>query len=245
MGHASSSPTARNVNPGRRDPGRRDGGRRAGAEADPGGRCPASAVDRLTADCWTCYQASLWPRPDRSSGGGCFPGKETVMGVRQTRPVARQSDVVVKTVAGEVLVYDLRHHRAHSLNGVAAAVWRRCDGSRDARAIAAAIGRAESRRVTEETVRYAVAQLAQARLLTGSAPESGVTRREWLRRLGATAAVAVPVVTSIASPTAAQAQSCVPGVGIDAPCTPNGPPCCIPIVACITDASSSTGFSCN
>ena len=35
---------------------------------------------------------------------------------------ARTNGLVVKTVADEVLVYDLHTHRAHSLNGVAAAV---------------------------------------------------------------------------------------------------------------------------
>ena len=53
------------------------------------------------------------------------------------RPTARTTGLVVKTVAEEVLVYDLETHRAHSVNRVAAAVWRQCDGTRDAAAIAA------------------------------------------------------------------------------------------------------------
>jgi hypothetical protein len=127
--------------------------------------------------------------------------------------VARQSDLVVKPVADdEVLVYDLSRHRAHSLNAVAAAVWRRCDGRTDASAIAAAIRGTEGLGVTEETVRYALAQLGRARLLMGPAPEPGLTRRDWLRRLGTTAAISVPVVTSIVAPTVAHAQSvtCLP-----------------------------------
>jgi hypothetical protein len=53
-------------------------------------------------------------------------------------PTRRTSGLVVKTVRDEVLVYDLDRHRAHSLNPVAAAVWRSCDGARDLPALAAA-----------------------------------------------------------------------------------------------------------
>jgi Coenzyme PQQ synthesis protein D (PqqD) len=123
-------------------------------------------------------------------------------------PISRTTGLVTKEVARELIVYDLEWHRAHSLNTVAAAVWRRCDGGRDAAAIAAGIREVEGLPVTEAAVRYAIAELSRARLLTGPAPEPGVSRREWLRRLGATAAVAVPLVTSIVAPTAAQAQSC-------------------------------------
>jgi hypothetical protein len=43
-------------------------------------------------------------------------------------PISRSTGLVTKEVARELLVYDLEWHRAHSLNTVAAAVWRRCDG---------------------------------------------------------------------------------------------------------------------
>jgi hypothetical protein len=123
------------------------------------------------------------------------------------RPLARKGDLVLKTVGDEVLVYDLARHRAHSLNRVAAAVWRACDGTRDQAAIAAALREADGTPVTLEAVRYALAELGRARLLTGPAGEAGITRRELARRLGTAAAVALPIVTSIVAPRAAQAQS--------------------------------------
>jgi hypothetical protein len=124
------------------------------------------------------------------------------------RPVARTRDLIVKTVGDEVLVYDLARHRAHSLNPTAAAVWRQCDGHRDAAAIAAVIQQADGAAVSEKAVHYALAQLGRARLIAGAMPETGVTRRDVVRSLGAAAAL-LPVVMSLAAPTPAQAQSVV------------------------------------
>lgn len=80
------------------------------------------------------------------------------------RPLARTSGVVVKAVGDEVLVYDLSRHRAHSLNGVAAAVWRACDGTRDATGIAAGVRAAGGPAIDEPVVQYALAALQRAHL---------------------------------------------------------------------------------
>jgi hypothetical protein len=50
----------------------------------------------------------------------------------------------------------------------------------------------------------------------------GVSRRQMIRNLGLAAAVAVPLVTSIVAPTAAQAATCVP----------SGQPCSTSILCC-------------
>ena len=143
-------------------------------------------------------------------------------------PAARTTVLVVKEVEHELLVYDLERHRAHSLNTIAAAVWRRCDGRRDARAIVTAIRDAEGTTLPEASVRFAVGELARARLLAGPGPDLGLSRREWLRRFATTGAVAIPVVTSIVAPTAAQAASCS-----NVSCTTLAD-CCPGCVACIS-----------
>ena len=144
-------------------------------------------------------------------------------------PTARTTGLVVKTVSDEVLVYDLETHRAHSVNRVAAAVWRRCDGRRDAAVIAAELQREGTVPVTEEAVRYALGELGRARLLAGPMAARSLTRRELLRRVGT--AAALPVVTTIIAPTAAQAQSgagpTVICVGPDQECGPVRQ-CCAP-----------------
>lgn len=129
--------------------------------------------------------------------------------MREATPIprARREGLVVKALGDEVLVYDLERHRAHNLNRAAAAVWRACDGTRTVDQIATWLRAEASVPLAEEAVRYAVAELGRARLIAGRPRETGLTRRELMRRLG-TAAVAVPVVTSVVAPTVAQAQSC-------------------------------------
>jgi hypothetical protein len=124
------------------------------------------------------------------------------------RPAARTRDVVVKAVGDEMLVYDLARHRAHSLNPVAAAVWRACNGTRDVPALAATAAAGLGHPVAPDAVRLALQDLGRAHLLTTPVEPAGLTRRELMRRLGTAAAVALPLVTSVVAPTAAQAQSC-------------------------------------
>src|SRR6188768_2273634 len=47
---------------------------------------------------------------------------------RSVLPKVNFDDFVVTDLVDETLVYDLRNHRAHCLNRVAAIVWRHCDG---------------------------------------------------------------------------------------------------------------------
>ncbi len=127
------------------------------------------------------------------------------------QPRARTTDLVVKEVAEELLVYDLTRQRAHSLNRVAAAVWRACDGTRGVAALRVAAGES-GQALPTEAVQYALQALGRARLLEGPIEEGRLTRREVMARLGTAAAVALPLVTTIITPTAAAAQSrtCIP-----------------------------------
>ena len=120
-------------------------------------------------------------------------------------PLARRDGLVVKTVGDEVLVYDLERARAHSLDALAAAIWRRCDGRRPVAALAAAVRAETGVPVTAAAVEYGLAALGRARLLAGERPVPGPTRRQVLARIGT--AAAIPLVLSITAPTAAQAQS--------------------------------------
>ena len=120
-------------------------------------------------------------------------------------PLARRDGLVVKTVGDEVLVYDLERARAHSLDALAAAIWRQCDGRRPVAALAAAVRAETGVPVTAAAVEYGLAALGRARLLAGERPVPGPTRRQVLARIGT--AAAIPLVLSITAPTAAQAQS--------------------------------------
>ena len=85
-------------------------------------------------------------------------------------PLARRDGLVVKTVGDEVLVYDLERARAHSLDALAAAIWRRCDGRRPVAALAAAVRAETGVPVTAAAVEYGLAALGRARLLAGERP---------------------------------------------------------------------------
>jgi hypothetical protein len=132
------------------------------------------------------------------------------------QPRARTTDLVVKAIGEEVLVYDLSRHRAHSLNRVAAAVWRACDGTRGTAALATAATRDAGQIVPIEAVRYALQGLGKAQLLEGEVGDGRLTRREVMAKLGTAAAVALPLVTTITTPTVAQAVSCK---AVNTPCT--------------------------
>lgn len=135
-------------------------------------------------------------------------------------PAARSSKLVVRELGEEVLVYDAGAHRAHCLNRAAALVWEQCDGETPVPVIAARVGERLSATIPEEVVWLALEGLAGAGLLSGGAARRAsvrrVSRRSMLRRLGL-AAAALPLITSIVSPTPAQAESpctetsCPPG----------------------------------
>ena len=126
--------------------------------------------------------------------------------------LARQSDLVIQEVDSEVLVYDLKRHKAHCLNRSAAAVWRRCDGATSVKEMALALGQEFGGSVDEDVVWFALEKLSAASLLGDkvAVPEEGrVSRRSVVRKLGVAGLLAVPAVMSLVSPTLAQGASVV------------------------------------
>jgi hypothetical protein len=147
------------------------------------------------------------------------------------KPHARDEGILVRELPDETLVYDLARHKAHCLNRTAAAVWRLCDGTKDEAALAALVGRELGARASGDLVRLALQDLGRARLLRERMPRSSgprVSRRRAIERLGQ--AVALPLIVSIVSPTAAQAASCrLPTPVTPAACNagnPNALGCC-------------------
>lgn len=145
-------------------------------------------------------------------------------------PRARVMDLVIREMPDEVLVYDLKRHKAHCLNRTAALVWKHCDGHRAVAEIAGLIGKDLNTTVDEGAVWLAVERLGKAHLLeervTPPAGSPRLTRREVVRRLGLGAALAAPVVMSIAAPTAVSAQTCVITGGLGACSTSTSNNCC-------------------
>jgi Coenzyme PQQ synthesis protein D (PqqD) len=132
----------------------------------------------------------------------------------QLIPEARREGLVVQELSDEVLVYDRERNKAHCLNRTAALVWSHCDGNSSVAEMARAIEEETNEPVDDDLIWLGVEQLSKTHLLQENAmmPEhkTGLSRREVIRRIGLAAAVALPVVTSIVAPTAAQAANCIP-----------------------------------
>jgi hypothetical protein len=121
----------------------------------------------------------------------------------------RKQGLTIRALDGEVLVYDPSTTRASCLNEFAAEVLARCDGKTTPARIARDLPfeNADARVVT-----LALSDLQKARLFEDDIEIDftaliGPSRRDFFKRLGAGAAVAVPVVTAITLPTPAAAAS--------------------------------------
>ena len=141
---------------------------------------------------------------------------------KSLNPRARKDGLIVQNLPDETLVYDLERDRAHCLNQTAAFVWRHCDGRANAKEIARALNHQTKQPVDEKLVWLAIDQLGRNHLLTETPAlpphVTGLNRREVMRALGLTAAVAIPVVASIVAPMPAQAATCLPnGAGCTSP----------------------------
>lgn len=132
----------------------------------------------------------------------------------QPRPAARPSgDFVLRELDGDLLVYDLKRHRASALDPIAAAVWQACDGEQTPAAIARALSRGDAI-IAEETVWTALKLLDRERLLADRLPRQSagiaVGRRAFVGNAAKAAMIAIPAVVAISAPTPAQAASCLP-----------------------------------
>jgi hypothetical protein len=168
-------------------------------------------------------------------------------------PKARTEHLVTRDMPDEVLIYDLKSHKAHCLNHTAATVWQYCDGQTSVPEIAARLRDNHDAVADESLVWLAVKQLGKADLLQERialpAPNGRLGRRAALRNLGLGVALAVPVVMTVIAPTAVMAATCA---GVGAPCTKASPTnCCMgccdgPSLTGTCDAlKTAPGFPCS
>ncbi len=137
-------------------------------------------------------------------------------------PTARTENLVVQNLDGETLIYDEQTHKALCLNETASLIWSACDGRTDVAGLKRKLERLNDAPIADEVVWLGLDQLTKQGLLKEAVARpagmsSGVSRRAALRTLGITAAIAIPTVTAIIAPTAAQAAT---GGGSGTPCTP-------------------------
>jgi len=134
----------------------------------------------------------------------------------QTLPPARVDQLIVKELTDEVLVYDLKRHSAHCLNKTSAIIWKHCDGKTSIAQMTRVLERElAAAHVDEDVIWLALRQLRRFHLLEEQSENFAmikVTRRDLVRKY-IPAALTLPLILSIPSPTAAQAASGCAGVG--------------------------------
>ncbi len=119
------------------------------------------------------------------------------------KPRARNENLLIHEVDGELVVYDRGRKEAHRLSASAALVWKHLDGTKSVSDLAELVSREFDVTEGEDIVLSAIAQFEDAHLLV---TDGEVSRRQAVRKLVAAGAMAA-MVTSIAAPTAAMAMS--------------------------------------
>src|SRR6185503_20433159 len=97
--------------------------------------------------------------------------------VNESMPRARKDGLVVREMAGELLVYDRQTNKAHSLNQTAALIWKRCDGNSTIADLRFALEEVAKTTVDEPVVWYALGMLAKNSLLEEPLKPLGHARR--------------------------------------------------------------------
>ncbi|HEV8591202.1 MAG TPA: PqqD family protein [Pyrinomonadaceae bacterium] len=135
------------------------------------------------------------------------------------KPVARQSDLVVQELNGEILIYDLRSNKAFCLNETSARIWQACNGNNTVSDISTLLG-------SEDLAWLALNDLKKEKLVEHELPTpakfDGMSRRQVVKHIGLSSMLALPVIAGMVAPAAAQAASCLAN---DANCTASAQ-CC-------------------
>ena len=128
-------------------------------------------------------------------------------------PIARFEGIVVQELKDEVLICDLKSNKVFCLNQTAGEVWKLCDGKTNTIMMAEILRGKLKAKVNEDVVLFSLGELSEKNLLTKKITVKenfpGFSRREVIKKIGLTSMVALPLITSIGMPSAAQAQSTV------------------------------------
>ena len=126
------------------------------------------------------------------------------------RPLARPSYFIVEEIAGDVVVYDRKSKKAHSLNPSVAWIWRQCDGTTDIDQLSLRFERHFNCSDGRDLVLAGLEKLQTAGLLESidDAPSSNDFGPMISRRSALTSGSAlVPLLATVLVPAAAAAKS--------------------------------------
>jgi hypothetical protein len=137
-------------------------------------------------------------------------------------PKARTDGILTEALeSGEIVVYDLDTHDAHTLSPVAAQVWKLSDGTRSESELADEIADRLDIEDPRSCVTLALSELNRTGLVAeGVSSANQLDRRQLLARIGAGAAAAT--VLSVVAPRPAAASTCIGPGG----CATSAADCC-------------------
>jgi hypothetical protein len=132
-------------------------------------------------------------------------------------PKFRSKEILTQDAGKELLIYDLKINKAYCLNETLFVIYQACDGVTTFSELKA------KQTLTNEAILFGLDELKRADLLENSANLpvylTGMSRREAIKRVGLASALAIPLITALSAPLAAQTAS---GLCIGAGTTLNG-----------------------
>jgi len=123
-------------------------------------------------------------------------------------PHAREDGLVVRESDGGMMIHDAKADKSHTLNRGAAMLWKMCDGKTGVDRMAEALAADGRLPKNEELVWTVLRQFSRNNLLRESVQvPQNTSRRSFVKGLGAAAALALPMVLTMGTPTVAQTAS--------------------------------------
>lgn len=143
------------------------------------------------------------------------------------KPIARKSDIVVQEYGDQILIFDLKTNKAFDLNETSTLIWQLSTGEKNISEIVDSVSKKLNSPVNEEFVWLALEKLRKENLLENvneiANLYQGLSRREIIKRGALASIVALPMISSLVAPVAANAQSSV--ICVNPSGSPNGSVC--------------------
>lgn len=129
----------------------------------------------------------------------------------QIKPISRKQNIVVQEFEKELLVYDLKTNKAYCLNETSAMVYQLCDGTKTVAEINQSLNKNLKLSISEDFILLALNELNRDGLFE-NADEledyfAGMSRRKMIKKVGLASMIALPLISSVVAPNAANAQS--------------------------------------
>lgn len=133
----------------------------------------------------------------------------------RTKPLAKTSEILLQELENELLVYDLKINKAFCLNETSAMIYQLCDGTKTVAEISQILNKKLKQSISEDLIWLALDSFKKDNLLEENESFAinfnGLTRRQIIKKVGLASMIALPMVSSVVAPSAANAASGVAG----------------------------------